>query len=201
VQVRFGSTWYSYLTSVLEPQQLPPFAVADLYHRRWRIEEAFCTVKRLLGLSYLWTGSINGIKLQIWATWLFYAVLVDLGDAVADEVGVPFEQISLEMLYRDLYHFSVAINYGKATNPVAYFTAPENQDLRVIKIRKPKAPLDLSPFPKFRLTFASSFLTCHEWVKAPYKPSVDQTSKTPTRMERGFRGRLKSRSYSPSLMD
>jgi len=30
IQVRFGSTWYSYLTSVLDPQQLPPFAVADL---------------------------------------------------------------------------------------------------------------------------------------------------------------------------
>ncbi len=40
-------------------------------------EDAFNIVKRLLGLSYLWTGSINGIKLQIWATWLFYAVLVD----------------------------------------------------------------------------------------------------------------------------
>ncbi len=34
VQVRFGSTWYSYLTSVLDPQQLPPFVVADLYRRR-----------------------------------------------------------------------------------------------------------------------------------------------------------------------
>ena len=77
VQVRFGSTWYSYLTSVLDPQQLPPFVVADLYRRRWRIEQAFATVKRLLGLSYLWTGSSNGVKLQIWATWLFYAVLVD----------------------------------------------------------------------------------------------------------------------------
>lgn len=69
-----------------------------LYRRRWRIEQAFSTVKRLLGLSYLWTGSINGVKLQPWATWLFFAVLVDLGDAVADELGVPFEQISLEML-------------------------------------------------------------------------------------------------------
>jgi hypothetical protein len=41
----------------------------------------------------LWTGSLNDVQLQIWATWLFYAVLVDLGDAVANEVGVPFEQI------------------------------------------------------------------------------------------------------------
>jgi hypothetical protein len=156
VQVRFGSTGYSYLTSVLDPQQLPPFVVADLYRRRWRIEEAFCTVKRLLGLSYLWTGSINGVKLQLWATWLFYAVLVDMADTIADEVAIPFEQISLEMLYRGLYHFTVALNNGKAVHWLAYFIAPENQDLRVIKNRKTEAPLDLSPFPKSGLTFAPS---------------------------------------------
>lgn len=102
IEVRFGNTWYSYITSVTDPQQLPPFVVADLYRRRWRIEEAFHTVKRLLGLSYLWTGSINGVKLQIGATWLFFALLVDLGDAVADELGLPFEPISLDMLYRGL---------------------------------------------------------------------------------------------------
>ena len=71
--------------------------MADLYQKRWRIEEAFNTVKRLLGLSYLWVGSINGIKLQIWGTRLFYeglsgsvssavytprAILIDLGDGV-----------------------------------------------------------------------------------------------------------------------
>lgn len=156
VQVRFGSTWYSYLTSVLDPTGLPPFVVADLYRRRWRIEEAFSTVKRLLGLSYLWTGSLNGVQLQIWATWLFYAVLVDLGDAVANELGVPFEQISLEMLYRGLYHFSVAYNKGKASDLVSYFVAPHNQDLRVVKIPKKEPPLDLSPFPRPHLTFLPS---------------------------------------------
>ena len=68
VEIRMGKTWYSYLTSVLDPAILPPYVVADLYGRRWRIEEAFNTVKRLLGLSYIWTGSLNGIKLQIyWA--------------------------------------------------------------------------------------------------------------------------------------
>ncbi|MEG4104101.1 IS4 family transposase, partial [Microcoleus sp. Pol17C6] len=55
IEVRSGKTWHSYLTSVLDPQVLPPYVVADLYRRRWRIEEAFNTVKRLLGLSYLWT--------------------------------------------------------------------------------------------------------------------------------------------------
>ncbi|NER08748.1 MAG: IS4 family transposase [Okeania sp. SIO3C4] len=157
IQVRFGKTWYRYMTSVLAPKTLPPFAVADLYRRRWRIEQAFSTVKRLLGLSYLWTGSVNGVKLQLWATWLFFAVLVDLGDAVADELGVPFERISLEMLYRGLYHFGVARQASKAAAPVTYFAAAENQDLRVVKIlRKPLAKLDLNPFPRDDLTFVPS---------------------------------------------
>ena len=128
VEVRFGRTWYRYLTSVLDPHILPPFVVADLYRRRWRIEDAFNTAKRLLGLAYLWTGSINGIQLQIWATWLFYAVLVDLGDAIADAMALPFDRISLEMVFRGIYHFSQAYLRGDTTDPIAYFTAPENQD-------------------------------------------------------------------------
>ena len=148
IEVRFGQQWYRYVTSVLDPELLPPFVVADLYRRRWRIEDAFNTAKRLLNLSYLWTGSVNGIQLQIWATWLFYVVLVDLGDAVADAMSLPFERISLEMLHRGFYHFIQAFNQGKASDPVAYFAAPQNQDLGIVKpIRKPILKLDLAPYP------------------------------------------------------
>lgn len=95
------------------------------------------------------------MKLQVWATWLFYAVLVDLGDAIAEELVLPFERISLEMVYRGLYHFSVAYDKGKATDPVSYFAAPENQDLDVVKTRRlPIQKLDLSPFPVPHLTSA-----------------------------------------------
>jgi hypothetical protein len=148
VEIRSKNTWHSYVTSVLDPTVLPPYVVADLYRRRWRIEEAFNTVKRLLSLSYLWTGSLNGIKLQIWGTWLFYAVLVDLGDAVADELVLPFDRISLEMIYRGLYHFNVAYQKGLATDPVKYFASPQNQDLGVVKTkRKPTFKLIVAPFP------------------------------------------------------
>lgn len=133
IEIHSGKTWHSYLTSVLDLTVLPPYVVADLYRRQWRIEHAFNTIKRLLGLSYLWTGSINGIQLQIWGTWLFYAVLVDLGDAVADELFLPFDSISLEMIYRGQNHFYVAHQKGYATDPVKYFASSENQDLGIVK--------------------------------------------------------------------
>jgi len=138
IEVRFGRTWYRYVTSVLDPAILPANVVADLYRRRWRIEEAFLIVKRLLNLSYLWTGSVNGVLLQVWSTWLFFAVLVDLGDAVAEELLVPFDQISLEMVFRGLYHFTQAYHHGQATDPVKYFAASENQDLGVVKRQRKK---------------------------------------------------------------
>ncbi|MGH8001120.1 MAG: IS4 family transposase [Brasilonema sp.] len=149
IEIHSGKTWHSYLMSVLDQTVLPPYVVADLYRRRWRIEDAFNTVKRLLGLSYLWTGSINGIQLQIWGTWLFYAVLVDLGDAVADELELPFDSISLEMIYRGQNHFYVAHQKGLATDPVKYFASPENQDLGIVKRqRKPNVKLIVAPFPE-----------------------------------------------------
>lgn len=140
IEVRYGTRWYRYVTSVLDPNVLPAVYVADLYRRRWRIEEAFAVLKRLLGLSYLWTGSINGVLLQVWSTWLFYAILIDLADAVAEELVLPFDRISLEMVFRGLYHFIQAYNRGEATDPVKYLAAPENQDLGVVKRLRKKKP-------------------------------------------------------------
>lgn len=150
VEIRHGRSWYRYLTSVLDPNVLPPFVVEDLYSRRWRIEESFLLLKRLLGLSYLWTGSINGIKLQIWATWIFYGILLDLSDEIADSLTLPFDSISVEMVFRGIYHFTQALNQGIATNIVAYLTATENQDLGIVKSPRPKRTkplLNLSPSP------------------------------------------------------
>lgn len=129
---------------------LPPEVVADLYRRRWRIEEAFLIVKRLLQLSYLWTGSANGVQLQVWATWLFFALLVDLGDDVANELMLPFDRISLEMVFRGLYHFNRAHARNEATDPVKYFAAPENRDLGIVK-RLRKKPSQMQPPPSLIL--------------------------------------------------
>ena len=89
-----------------------------------------------------------GLSYFLWGTWLFYGVLVDLGDAVADELSFPFDSISLSMIYRGLYHFYVSHQKGLASDPVKYFAAPENQDLGIVKQqRKPNVKLIVAPFP------------------------------------------------------
>lgn len=113
VSVLWGTTWHRYLTNVREQERLSPCEVAQLYRQRWRIEEAFLQTKRLLGLSYLWVGDRNGVEIQLYATWLFYAVLSDLCGEVAEALGQPLEQISVEMVFRSLYHFSRAIDRGE----------------------------------------------------------------------------------------
>lgn len=136
VEVLIGPRWYRYLTNELDSERLPAPYVAALYAERWGIEEAYAIAKRLLGLAYFWVGSTNGVQLQLWATWLLYAVLVDLTDAVAEALRQPFAAISLEMAYRGLYHFAQAFHRGEASDPVAYLAAPENQDLGIVKRRR-----------------------------------------------------------------
>ena len=132
VELLVGGAWYRYLTNERDVERLPPLYVAALYRQRWRIEDAYAIVKRLLGLAYFWTGAQNGVQLQVWATWLLYAVLVDLTDAVAAALNRPLTQISLEMVYRSVYHFTQAFHRGEATDPVTYL-AEHAQRLGIIK--------------------------------------------------------------------
>jgi len=56
------------------------------------------------------------------------------------------------MVYRGLYHFTVAYDKGKATDPVRVFCSTENQDLGVVKSqRKTEQKIDLSPSPGRKL--------------------------------------------------
>jgi hypothetical protein len=106
-----------------------------------------------LGLAYFWVGSDNGVQLQLWSTWLLYAVLIDLTDAVAEQLNQPFAAISLEMVYRGLYHFTQAHHRHEATDPVVYL-AEHAVSLGILKRkRKEKRP---SPLLMFDLTDRSS---------------------------------------------
>ena len=123
VEVLHQGRWYRYLTNVRDPDVLPAEYVVALYWQRWRIEDAFAAVKRLLGLAYFWVGSQNGVQVQVWATWLLYAVLVDLTDAVAEQLQQPFAAVSLEMVYRGLYHFTQAFHRRDADDLLSYLAS------------------------------------------------------------------------------
>jgi hypothetical protein len=108
IEVLYHGVWYRYLTNELDPQRLPVESVVALYQQRWRIEDAYAIVKRVLGLAYFWCGAQNAVERQRWATWLLYAVGVDLTDAVAEALEQPVAKVSLERVYRGLYFFTQA---------------------------------------------------------------------------------------------
>jgi hypothetical protein len=138
IEIYVGHHWQQYVTNVLEPQQLSVLEVASLYDCRWHIETTFLLVKRLLNLAYLWVGSLNGVQLQVWATFLFYAILIDLCDAVADQLNLPLEHISVEMVYRSLYFYAVAVRDGYAKSAPEYL-AEDALGLGIVKRQRPRA--------------------------------------------------------------
>lgn len=147
VEVLYGGKWYRYLSNEMDAERLPTAYLVALYWQRWRIEDAYSIVKRLLGLAYFWCGAQNAVEMQIWATWLLYVVLVDLTDAVAEALNQPFAVISIEMVYRSLYFFTQAHARGQAEDVIAYLAA--NTKLLGIVKRKRKgahpSPLVLIP--------------------------------------------------------
>ena len=138
------------------------------------------SLQPLLGLSIFMDGFPQGYQVTDLGR-LFYSLLVDLGDAVADEMSLEFESISLERIYRGLYHFQVAHHKGLAADPRKYLAAEENLDLGIVKAqRKPKLkliialfpdatlggePFFFEPLPKIPLTTGERALTCHQCKK------------------------------------
>lgn len=151
IEVLYQGTWYRYLTNELDTDRLPAPYVVALYYQRWRIEDAYAIVKRLLGLAYFWSGAQNAVEMQLWATWLLYAALVDLTDAVAEALNQPFAAVSLEMVYRSLYYFTQAYHRGEASDIVVYLAAHAKL-FGILKRPKKRNP---SPLETLTLTATS----------------------------------------------
>lgn len=139
IEVQLDGVWWRYLTNVHDPERLSVLDVVALYERRWHIETAFALVKGLLGLSYLWVGSLNGVQLQVWATWLYYAILIDLCDDVAEILQLPLERISVEMVARSLYFYANAVTNKGYTGTAADYLAADAKLFGIVKRPKPPA--------------------------------------------------------------
>jgi hypothetical protein len=152
VEVLYGGTWLRYLTNELDDTQLPARYLVALYYRRWSIERAYATVKRLLGLAYFWAGSQNAVELQLWSTWMVYAILIDVCDEVAELLKQSFERISIEMVYRAIYYYLNAVKRGD-TRGFAQYLADGAANLGIVKRRRKE---DKDIFKSWPLTIASS---------------------------------------------
>jgi len=142
IEVLYRGKWYRYLTNELDPDRLPTEYVVALYWQRWRIEDAYLIVKRLLGLAYFFTGSENGVCMQLWATWILYAILVDMTDSVAEALDKPLSQISIEMVYQGLYFYQQAVRRDETIHLITYLAANATW-LGIVKRRSKKPSLPI----------------------------------------------------------
>jgi hypothetical protein len=120
IEVLYKTKWQRYMTNELDADILPARECVALYYRRWSIERAFFVVKRLLGLAYFWSGAQNAVEFQLWSTWIVYCILIDLSDEVAGLLNLPFERISIEMIYRSMYFYLKAVERGEADSLPIY---------------------------------------------------------------------------------
>lgn len=132
VEVLWGNIWHSYLTNVLDPKLLSARDVCELYRRRWRIEDAFLLTKRVLDLAYLWSANNNAVQLQVYATLIFYGVLIEVCQQLAEALAQPLDRISVEMVFRGLYHYSIALQKGEHQQLVP-FLADNARLLGIVK--------------------------------------------------------------------
>jgi hypothetical protein len=102
VTVPVGSRTRRYLTSVLDPEELPVADLVALYGQRWSIEDAFKLVKRELGLHLVWSAQWPLILTQVWGVLLIAQIATALRTDIAARAGVTVETVSLALVLRDL---------------------------------------------------------------------------------------------------
>jgi hypothetical protein len=141
IEVLYGDKWYRYLTNELDAERLPWKYVVAIYWQRWRIEDAFLIAKELLGLSYFWTGAQNGVELQVWVTWMLYAILLDLTDSLASALWRPLAEISIEMVFRGFGYFAQAILKGETAKLIPFLVA-HTEHLGLLKRQRKKPALE-----------------------------------------------------------
>ena len=155
----------------------------------------------MLGLAYLWVGSVNGVQLQVWATWLYYAIPVDLCDDVAQALQVPLDRISVEMVARGLYHYVQATANGYNDSAMRYFA--EHAKLLGI-LKRPKEPggpsvltqVSLAPQPDLARRPGTAWApNCRSWQRRP-RPIVAahlgwEVTKLPLYAGEQLRGKLR----------
>lgn len=81
-------TTYVLGTTLMDSQQYPIMAMADLYHCRWRIEELYKVSKELIDVEDFHAQSERGVKQELFA----HFVLITLSRIFTNEVEIDFNK-------------------------------------------------------------------------------------------------------------
>lgn len=122
LEITVGTITYRYLTNVLDPRQLPVWAVVDLYRYRWDIEKAFDLIKTHLGLHLLWSAHQHVLLQQVFATLALAQVVLALRAEIAHQAAADVREVSLVLLLRTLPRLA-----ADGHDPVALFVARGRQ--------------------------------------------------------------------------
>lgn len=116
VRFQVGRYTFSYVTNVLETQQLSIHQLAALYQYRWDFELAIKLVKRELKLHLLWSAKSIIIQHQLWAVLIIAQILQALRMEIAGRAQVPPFDVSMSLLVEYLPHLA-----AEGKDPVTFF--------------------------------------------------------------------------------
>jgi hypothetical protein len=83
------------------------------------------------------------MQIQIYATWIFYTLLNELCAQVAVALNQPLERISMEMVFRGLYHYAQALVRGTQQTAVSFLVENHRLLALVKTVRKRQRKRDL----------------------------------------------------------
>jgi hypothetical protein len=101
------------LTNVLEPTRLSVTDALSLYPWRWKVERLFFDLKEVLNLHRFYTGSPNGVAMQVYAAALVHTAFRVAQGQIAQAVGVEPETISPAKFFPRMATASIGLTWAE----------------------------------------------------------------------------------------
>jgi hypothetical protein len=113
VRWRKGRDVRELLTNVLEPSELSVPDALSVYPWRWKVERLFFDLKEVLNLHHFYTGSPNGVAMQVYAAVLVHTAFRVAQGHVAETLGRAPEEISPAKFFPRLATASIGLIWSE----------------------------------------------------------------------------------------
>ena len=101
------------LTNVLEPKRLSMIEALSLFPWRWKVERLFFDLKEVLHLHRFYTGSPNGVAMQVYAAALVHTAFRVAQGQIAQAIGTEPEEISPAKFFPRLAAASIGLTWSE----------------------------------------------------------------------------------------